>query len=509
MSRPAAEPLSDIIETAEELFDLAPCGFLSARPDGTIVRVNQTLLDWTGHSRESLLGRTLRDLLPVSGQLFYETHYAPALRLQGFVREMALDLKCDKGSLLPVLVSSLERRDEAGRPTVVHSTIFDVTERRLYERELVSARRRAEQLAAVVESSADAILVISPEGVVQTWNQGAERLFGYSAAEAIGRTVRDLFVPPEMAEQFEHSLELLRSGVQVQMETVRLHKSGTRIEVSLGLTPHIEPPGELVAISAIIRDITERRRLELHLRRSEQLQSVATLAGGVAHEVNNQMAVVLGFGEFVLRALGLEHPQAVDVRSMVTAASRAAGISRQLLAFSRQLPITRRDVRLSELVRAAASELRRQLKPAQVLSIQSSEDDTVSVDPVQIEQVLLQLVRNAKDALGDEGRITVATGRLMLTEDDVAAHPADDVTPGDYVLLEVADTGTGMDPETLERAFEPFFTRKPVGEGIGLGLAVVHGVVKQHGGHVWVTSQSGQGTTVRVVLPVAGVKATD
>jgi PAS domain S-box-containing protein len=492
-------------ETAEELYEHAPCGYLSARSDGTIVRVNQTLLDWTGYSRESLLGRTLRDLLPASGKVFFETHYDPLLRLQGFVREMALDLVCANGSLLPVHLSSTLQREPSGEGASIRTTIFDATERRAYERELLAARRRAEQLAGVVESSADAIILISPQGTVQTWNRGAEELFGYSSEEAVGQDIRHLIVPPNRQEEFEHSLELLRSGVQVQLETVRHKKNGTRIDVSLGLTPHIEPPGELIAISAIIRDITERRRVEAQLRRAEQLESVATLAGGVAHEVNNQMAVVLGFGEFVLRALGTEHPQATDVRSMVEAAARAAGISRQLLAFSRQLHIVRRQVQLSDVVEGVRSELRVLLQAGQELVVGSrGEPALVSVDPLQIGQVLIQLVRNASDAMANGGRITVATGQVRLTKAEAEAHPGEDVVPGDYGLLEVSDAGVGMDRGTLRRAFEPFFTTKPVGQGTGLGLAMVYGIVKQHGGYVWARSEPGQGTTVQVCLPVEG-----
>lgn len=490
-------------ESAEELYERAPCGYMSALPNGTIVRVNQTLLDWTGYTRESLLGRRLRDFLPASGRVFYETHFDPLLRMQGFVREMALDLICHNGSLLPLIVSSVQHGDSAGRPVVIRSTMFDATERRIYERELVTARKRAEQLATVVESSADAIIVITPAGIVQTWNGGAERLFGHSVAEAVGRPIRDLIVPSDRIQEFEDAIHRLRSGAQVQLETIRAHRDGTRIDVSLGLTPHLEPPGELVAISAIIRDVTERRRLEVRLRQAEQLQSVATLAGGVAHEVNNQMAVVLGFGEFVLRALGTHHPQAADLGSMVAAAAKAAGISRQLLAFSRQLPSARRTLQLSQLVGGLVPEISRLLGEGKSLEVESDPAAAVSVDPTQIEQILLQLTSNARDAMSLGGRLTISTEGVRLTEVDAAAHPGDDVVPGDYVLLSVSDTGAGMDPATLGRAFEPFFTTKPFGQGTGLGLAMVHGIVKQHGGHVWATSEPAQGTTVRVYLPDA------
>jgi signal transduction histidine kinase len=296
-------------------------------------------------------------------------------------------------------------------------------------------------------------------------------------------------------------MDLMRSGQQLQLETFRLHKDGRRLEVSLGLTPHIEAPGELTAISAIIRDITQRRLLEARLQQAEQLQSVATLAGGVAHEVNNQMAVVLGFGDFVLRTLPSEHSSIPDVKAMVAAATKAAFISRQLLAFSGQLPSVRQDAKLMNLIVQAGPTLERLLGSESRLSITGTSDAVVSVDPDQIEQILIQLVTNARDAMPSGGSLAISVEEVDLTDADAEAYPGDDVVPGLYVLLTVADSGTGMDSTTLAHAFQPFFTTKPFGQGTGLGLAMVHGMVKQHGGHVWATSRPGGGTTIRIYLP--------
>jgi PAS domain S-box-containing protein len=488
-------------ESLEELYEHAPCGYMSALGDGTIVRVNQTFLNWTGHSRETLIGKRLRDFLPLAGRVFYETHFDPLLRMQGFVREMALDIMCAGGRLLPVLVNSVQHRNADGHVVITRTTIFDATERRTYERELLEARRHLERFAAVVEASADAIIVATPDGTVQSWNAGAERLFGYSADEAVGRTIDGLIVPPDLAGQFGEVMELLRSGQQLQLDTCRLHKDGRRLEVSLGLTPHIEAPGELTAISAIIRDITQRRLLEARLQQAEQLRSAATLAGGVAHEVNNQMAIVLGFGDFVLRTLGPEHPSVSDVTAIVTAANKAAFISRQLLAFSRQLPIVRQEAKLLNLVRRAGPALEALLGPKITLGITGMSEVPVRVDPDQMEQILIQLATNARDAMPSGGSVAISLEDVDLAEADARAYPGDDVVPGLYVLLTVADSGSGMDSATLAHAFQPFFTTKPFGQGTGLGLAMVHGIVKQHGGHVWATSQPGGGTTIRIYFP--------
>jgi two-component system, cell cycle sensor histidine kinase and response regulator CckA len=300
-------------------------------------------------------------------------------------------------------------------------------------------------------------------------------------------------------------MDLVRIGQQAQLETVRVRKDGARIDVSLSLTPHIEPPGELVAISAITRDITERRRIESRLRQAEQLQAVATLAGGVAHEVNNQMTVVLGFGEFVLRSLGQGRSEAQDVRCMVDAAAKVARLSRQLLAFSRQLPMVGQPIELSTLVNRMVPALRALLGADKRLIV-SSERSTSPVhgDPAQIEQVLIQLASNARDAMAAGGLLSLSIQDVGLDELEAKSRPGDEVVPGDYVLLSVSDNGSGMDQGTLGRAFEPFFTTKPFGEATGLGLAMVHGIVKQHGGHVWATSEPGRGTTILLYLPTLG-----
>src|SRR4051794_30792643 len=243
-------------ESADELYEHAPCGYLSLLPDGSIVRVNQTFLRWTGYSREALTGKRLQDLLPVPAKVFYETHYRPLLRMQGFVREIALDLVCANNSMLPVFINAVEQRDAAGHPLVVRTTVYDATERRTYERELLAARRRAEQLAAVVEASADAIVLLSPDGIVQTWNAGAERLFGYTSAEACGRPISALIHAPGHEQEYDAARAEVRSGREAHLETVLAARTGRLINASLSLAPHVEPPGELVGISTIIRDIT-------------------------------------------------------------------------------------------------------------------------------------------------------------------------------------------------------------------------------------------------------------
>ena len=498
-------------ESTEELYEHAPCGYLTTRPDGTIVRLNQTLVRWSRHEREALLGkRRFQDLLTVPGRIFYETHVVPRLRMHGQVREATFDLLRADGTSLPVLLSAVQRQDHAGHPQYIRCMLVDMTERRRYETELLHARRRAEGLAAVVDASGDAIMVTGPDGTIQTWNRGAERLFGWTAEEAVGRKARELLVPADRLDEHDRNLAELGAGREVWLETVRVNRAGRRLDVSLALTPHSEALGEVTAISAIIRDVSGRRQAEAEVRRAERLQTVGTLAGGVAHEVNNQMTAVLGFGEFVRRGLGPEHPQAADLNDMLKAARRAAYVSHQLLAFSRRGMIVPRVLDLHQVIVELAPALSQVLGADKAVTIGPDRArQAVRADRTQMEEILINLAANARDAMDTGGRLTITTEDAVLTEADRGAHADDDVVPGAYVLLSAADTGSGIAPDVLPHIFEPFFTTKPFGQGAGLGLSMAYGTVKQHGGQIWVSSEPDAGTTVRVYLPAVEAETDD
>jgi PAS domain S-box-containing protein len=273
-----------------ELFEAAPCGYLFTLPDGTISRVNQTFLQWTGYASVDLVGRKrFQDLLTLPASIFHETHFSPLLRMQGFVKEMTIDFVCANGGTLPALVNSAMQVDARGVPTVIRTTVFDIRERRRYERELLLQRRRAEHLSAVVKEAADAIITMTPDFRVATWNRGAELLFGYSAAEVVGREIRELLVGTEELEHFERQAAVLRTGESVHYETTRHHKSGKLLAVSVSLSPHIEPPDELIGFSAIVRDVGARKRLEEAQQAGRDLE----LANRLAHEINNPLQAML------------------------------------------------------------------------------------------------------------------------------------------------------------------------------------------------------------------------
>jgi PAS domain S-box-containing protein len=376
--------------------------------------------------------------------------------------------------------------------------------------ELAAAERDVErrQLLTVLEQSPAAIMLAdAPSGRVTFANERVRRIFGQvepsELIEAYSDRWRGLHPDERPLAQGEWPLtRALRQGEVVSNETVLIEDAaGRRTEIVANAAPVRDAQGQVIAAVLMCWDVTAERRIERRLRDAERLQSVGTLAGGVAHEVNNQMTTVLGFGEFILRALGPEHPQAADLRIVLTAADRTARITHQLLTFSRKQVTQPRVVDLHALALGLRPVLQQLLGSDKELVITGAQDTRrVSVDPTQIEQVLINLVANARDATGTGARVTIGVENAeaigaVSGERDVA------IAPGHYVLLTVSDTGRGMDVDTLARVFEPFFTTKDVGEGTGLGLSMVYGIVKRHGGYVWAESAPGRGTTMKLYWP--------
>jgi PAS domain S-box-containing protein len=367
----------------------------------------------------------------------------------------------------------------------------------------VQERRRAEQeargLAAIVESSDDAIFGRDLEMRVTSWNAGAERLFGFTAAEVLGARLWDL-VPPDQAGETQAYRDRVKEGERIRaFETERFTKSGRRVSVSLTLSPLFDEDERVVGVATIARDITEQKQLAEQLRQSQRLQAVGQLAGGVAHDFNNLLTVIRGNAAFLQADLPEDDPRRPDVGEVIQAADRAAELTRQLLAFSRRQILEPRDLELNEVVLSTDRLLRRLIgKDVEVVTLLDPGGAPARVDPGQMEQVLLNLALNARDAMPDGGRLTISTAAV----DVGPGHPdAPVVRPGPYSVIEVSDTGVGMTEEVREQVFEPYFTTKPRGKGTGLGLSMVHGIVQQSGGHIVVDSEPGGGARFRVFFP--------
>ena len=302
----------------------------------------------------------------------------------------------------------------------------------------------------------------------------------------VGESIFKL-IPPEFHDSERLVLEKLSRGESVELDEVeRLRKDGRRIWISLSVSPVLDKSGAIIGAASIKRDVTERKIVAEHLQETQRLQAVGQLAGGMAHEANNQMSVVLGGAQFLLNRPDLAPDARQDVESIRQAAERTAAITQQLLAFGRRQLLQLRDVRLNRVLQAIEPVLRRSLMENQELILRLGlRDELVRADPRQIEQVLLNLTLNARDAMPDGGQLTIETGEV-----------------DQHATLVVRDTGHGMDPATLKRVFEPFFTTKEVGQGTGLGLSVVHGIVNQTGGRIEVESDPGKGTTFTLYFPI-------
>jgi two-component system, cell cycle sensor histidine kinase and response regulator CckA len=293
-------------------------------------------------------------------------------------------------------------------------------------------------------------------------------------------------------------------GEVVSNEEIEIIRpDGTRVFFSFTAAPILDSSGAVVAAVTAFHDVTHRRRVEQHLRQVQQMDAVGRLAGGVAHEANNQMSVVLSASAFILQHGELPDGVRKDVESIKRAAERTAAVTAQLLAFSRRQILRPQPIDLNTVIRDFAPVLRRSLGEETVLALRPDLTiGTVRADRGQIEQVLLNLALNARDAMPHGGRLTIETGAVTLTPEYSSFRSDVSVRPGLYVLLAVTDTGHGMDTATLSRAFDPFFTTKEIGQGTGLGLSSVYGIVKQSDGYVWAYSEPGQGATFKIYLPV-------
>jgi PAS domain S-box-containing protein len=361
----------------------------------------------------------------------------------------------------------------------------------------VALASRNEQLRAIVAAVPLAIVALDRTGRLTFWSPAAEAVFGWRAEEVLGGDLP--IVPAERQGEYQaFRQEVLGGRAFVDRETQRLRRDGTLLNVSISTAPLRNAEGEIVGVAAAYVDLTARIRLEEQLRQSQKMEAVGRLAGGVAHDFNNILTAILGFAARVSHALPPDDPNQPDLREILTSAESAAGLIRQLLTFSRPHALLPQVVSVADVARSMEPMLRRVLGEQVDLRLRLSEDGRVRVDPHHLEQVLLNLCINAKDAMPDGGELVIETGTVDLQHPYVDQHA--NLAPGRYVMLAVRDTGTGMDKATQARIFEPFFTTKGPGVGTGLGLATVYGIVRQAGGSILVSSEPGRGSTFRVYL---------
>ena len=366
-------------------------------------------------------------------------------------------------------------------------------------------RKSNEVREAVIQSSPLAIWALDREGNVTFWNPEAERMFGWTEAEVFGNPLP--IIPEELREEQAEWLQRFLEGESLSgLERTRVRKDGSRIEVGIWTAPLRDERGRIRGTLSIDSNITQRRLLEEQFRQSQKLEAVGRLAGGVAHDFNNLLTVIMGYIEMLIMEAG-DRPELVEYAQEVQyAADRASALTAQLLAFSRRQISQPKVLDLNEVVSHSMKLLRRVI--GEDIEIASHLDPMlakVKADPIHIDQVIMNLVVNARDAMGSGGRLTIETQTVMLDDNYTGKHIG--VKPGPYVLLAISDTGSGMTEEVKRRLFEPFFTTKEAGKGTGLGLSIVYGIVKQNGGEIMVYSELGKGTTFKIYLPAAEMPA--
>ncbi len=400
------------IDDLEDLFDNAPCGYVSAGSDGRITKANLTFATWLGRDRSDLVGRRFQEFLNIAGKIYYETHFAPLMRMQGFFNEVALDFTRPDGSTLSVLVNALERRDETGALRFVRFTIFNASDRRRYERELLEARRAAEKA----------------------------------------------------------SIQLLELNRTLEKR--------------------------------IAEAVEARLQTEAALHQVQKMEAVGQLTGGIAHDFNNMLAVVVAALDLMERRLAKGDDVSQYLAAARDGAARAASLTKRLLAFSRQQPLLPEPLDANDMVAGMSELLSRTLgQTVQLQTVLAGALWKVHADKSLLENAILNLAINARDAMPEGGRLTIETANGHL--DDTHSDQRE-VQPGEYVVVAVTDTGTGMSSEVMAKAFDPFFTTKGPGNGTGLGLSQVFGFVKQSGGHIKIYSEQGQGTSIKIYLPRLG-----
>lgn len=369
---------------------------------------------------------------------------------------------------------------------------------------------REAKLQTLIHAIPDLVWLKDPNGVYLGCNRAFERLFGAKEADIQGRTDYD-FVDRELADFFrQKDREAIQAAATQEIEEwITFPKTGQRVLLETLKTPMYDDRGTLIGVLGIGRDVTEHRRLvdeqerlQAQLHQAQKMELVGRFAGGVAHDYNNMLGVILANTDLALYQMPMERPERKHLEEILRAARLSADLTRQLLAFARQERVDPRILDLNESVEGLQQLLRRLV--GSDIRFEWKPDPTVwnvRMDPTQLDQVLTNLVVNARDAVSPSGCIEVASSNRTLTEAECATLV--EVTPGDYVCLSVADNGCGMSVELLARIFEPFVTTKPSGRGTGLGLALVHGVVKQNHGAIQVESEPGKGSCFRVLLPRA------
>ncbi|OGT98595.1 MAG: hypothetical protein A2X80_10510 [Geobacteraceae bacterium GWB2_52_12] len=493
----AEKRLAESEKRYRTIFEESPAVMLVIDPDSAgIVGANEAAVQFYGYGKEELLGKSMTEIIALPGDQVLQMlrkatdgpHYIQLRHrlASGEIR----DVELSRG---PINVDGT---------TYLFSIIHDITARKAAEEAI---REGDEKLQAITSTATDAIILIDDTGNVSYWNTAAEKMFGYDDDEMLGRNL-EIIIPPQYRDAHKKGFKRFTESGHGPMigkvyEVSALRKDGSEFPIELSIS------GLLLKgkwhSAGVVRDITGRRNLEEQLRQAQKMEAIGTLAGGVAHDFNNILTAIIGFGSLLTMKMAKNDPMLHDVNQILAAADRAATLTQSLLTFSRKTPIETKPVSLNSIISKVEKLLVRFIREdIELTSTLAAEELTVMADPAQIEQILINLVANARDAMPKGGKLRICTDIVELDREFIRVHGYG--TPGRYASLTCSDTGSGMDKETAQRIFEPFFTTKETGKGTGLGLAIVYGIVQRHNGYINCYSEPGMGTTFRIYLPLTG-----
>ena len=494
----AVEELRHSEERYRELVENINDIVYAADDHGTITYISPVVELITGYQPSEITGRSIVEFVhPEDLPLFLESFKQT---IAGVIEPLEYRIVAKSGEVRWVRSSSRPVFD-GERAVGLRGVMADTTEHKRVEAHL-------ERLATAVEQAAESIVITDTDGAIQYVNPAFERASGYSSDEVRGQHPRFLKMGVPDEEFYQGVWKTITSGQVWTGRFINKRKDGSFFEEEATISPVRERSGKIVNFVAVKRDVTKEIELEKQLLHAQKMEAVGRLAGGVAHDFNNLLTAIIGYGQLVQGRLGADHPLRSEVKEILDAGHRAAELTSQLLAFSRRQTLIPRNINLNDTIANLMKMLQRIIGEDVDVRFRASPDlYLVFADAGQIDQVMMNLAVNARDAMPGGGQLVIETRNVTVDEAYCREHLW--ARPGNYAQISVSDTGLGMDAETQRRIFEPFFTTKEIGKGTGLGLAVVYGIINQHGGFIHLYSEPGHGTTIKVYLKAEAATAQD
>ncbi|OGW32914.1 MAG: hypothetical protein A2X59_08560 [Nitrospirae bacterium GWC2_42_7] len=492
-----------------DLYNNAPAGYHSLDKDGIFVRINDTELSLLGYSREEIIGKKkFPDLLTVGSlQLFRENF--PQFKESGWVKDLEFEMICKDGSVISVLLSATAIKDDAGNYVMSRSTIYDITEIKRTE----DALKQSEAfIKNILESVDEGFIIIDPEYRIILANRAyceqakckTENITGRHCYEVSHHNKKPCFLTGEECAP-RHTF---KNGTPYIALHTHFDSEGIPVYLETKSYPIKDASGKVAAVIETLNNLTEKRRLEEQLRHAQKMEAIGTLAGGIAHDFNNMLNVIIGYGGLMEMRMKKDDPFLPQIREILAASERAAQLTKGLLAFSRKQLLQMKPVNINDVIVGFKKILERIIGEDIELKFKTSDKDVIiNADTGQIEQILMNLAANSRDAMLYGGVLTIEIGTKEIDQKFMKKHGF--AVSGNYAFISVSDTGSGIDEITREKIFEPYFTTKMMGRGTGLGLSIVYGIVKQHGGYIDCNSEKDKGTSFTIYLPIAVSKLED